>query len=91
MNTATAEDLAAETFLIALRQASRFDPERGGVRPWLFGVATNLLRREFRRETREFRAYARSGVDPIDEDAIEDADQRMDAQRFQPNLAGGLA
>ncbi|MFI7108088.1 sigma factor [Nonomuraea sp. NPDC050227] len=30
-----AEDLAAETFLIAFRQREHFDSAMGGVRPWL--------------------------------------------------------
>jgi RNA polymerase sigma-70 factor, ECF subfamily len=31
--------------------------------PWLYGIATNLLRRRFRAERRQLRAYARRGVD----------------------------
>ncbi|MEU8323800.1 sigma factor [Nonomuraea sp. NPDC048881] len=40
-----AEDLAAETFLIAFRQREHFDSAMGGVRPWLYGIATNLIGR----------------------------------------------
>ena len=38
-----ADDLAAETFLIAFRKRGRFDPARGTVRPWLYGIATTLI------------------------------------------------
>ncbi|MCW2915003.1 MAG: polymerase, sigma-24 subunit, subfamily [Actinomycetia bacterium] len=38
-----ADDLAAETFLTAFRKRSRFDASRGAVRPWLYGIATNLF------------------------------------------------
>jgi len=35
----SAEDLEHEVAVAALAAAKRFDPERGGFRPWLFGVA----------------------------------------------------
>src|ERR671915_2470160 len=38
-----ADDLAAETFLVAFRKRHRFDPARGSVRPWLYGIATTLV------------------------------------------------
>jgi RNA polymerase sigma-70 factor (ECF subfamily) len=38
-----ADDLAAETFLAAFRRRTKFDAERGAVRPWLYGIATNLI------------------------------------------------
>jgi hypothetical protein len=40
-----ADDLAAETFLIAFRQRARYDPVRESARPWLYGIATNLVGR----------------------------------------------
>jgi hypothetical protein len=43
-----ADDLAAETFLAAFRRRHRFDPDRGAVRPWLFGIATNLVAQHHR-------------------------------------------
>lgn len=86
-----AADLTAETFSTALGVFDRFDPDRGNVRAWLFGIATNQLRRETRREIRELRAYARSGVDPIAADPMSDADERADAQQLRRGLARGLA
>jgi RNA polymerase sigma-70 factor (ECF subfamily) len=44
-----AEDLSAECFVVAFRTRASFDPARASARPWLFGVATNLLRNERRR------------------------------------------
>jgi RNA polymerase sigma-70 factor (ECF subfamily) len=45
-----ADDIAAETFLKAFAQRDRFQPERGSLRPWLFGIATNLVADHRRKE-----------------------------------------
>jgi RNA polymerase sigma-70 factor (ECF subfamily) len=55
------EELAAETFARAFAAWSRYDAERGPVRPWLFGIASNLLRAYRRTEARGLRALARAG------------------------------
>ena len=52
-------DLAAETFAQAFAGRRRFDPRRGELRPWLFGIAQNLLRRHYRDEERRLDALAR--------------------------------
>jgi RNA polymerase sigma-70 factor (ECF subfamily) len=41
-NPEAARDLAQETFLQAYRSRRRFDPERGDLREWLFGIARNV-------------------------------------------------
>jgi DNA-directed RNA polymerase specialized sigma24 family protein len=62
---AIADDLAAETFVIAFRARARYDPSAADARAWLFGIAANLARRHFRSERRRLRAYARTGIDPF--------------------------
>ncbi len=37
-----AEDLAAQTFLIAFDKRAGFEPVHASARPWLFGIAVNL-------------------------------------------------
>ncbi|TCO44550.1 RNA polymerase sigma-70 factor (ECF subfamily) [Kribbella antiqua] len=59
LGTDIADDLAAETFLIAFRQRERFDRRTGAVRAWLYGIATNLIRRHRRDELRAWRALAK--------------------------------
>jgi RNA polymerase sigma factor (sigma-70 family) len=54
-------DLASETFARAFAARKRFDPDRGEVRGWLFGIAQNLLRHHYRDEERRLRAFARLG------------------------------
>lgn len=55
----TADDLVAETFLVALRKRHAYDPAEAPVRGWLYGIATNLLRNHVRRELRGYRATER--------------------------------
>jgi RNA polymerase sigma factor (sigma-70 family) len=54
-----ADDLSSETFLIAFKQRDRFDSRTGVVRAWLYGIATNLIRRHRRDEVRAWRAAAK--------------------------------
>ena len=82
-----AEDIVAGTFLVAYEQRARFDPDRADAVPWLYGIATNLLRRHRRDEVRWYRALARTGIDPLTEDdntqrAAERADGSADARRI---------
>ncbi|MDQ6820974.1 MAG: hypothetical protein M3076_11690 [Actinomycetota bacterium] len=39
-----ADELASETFLQAFASRSRYDVTHRDARPWLYGIATNLLR-----------------------------------------------
>jgi RNA polymerase sigma factor (sigma-70 family) len=56
---ARAEDLAASTFTVAFERRERFRPEAASARPWLLGIATNLLRNEWRAERRGLDLVAR--------------------------------
>ncbi|HVX20425.1 MAG TPA: RNA polymerase sigma factor [Acidimicrobiales bacterium] len=46
------EDLVSETFLAAFRSRDRYDLGQPDARPWLLGVATNVLRHHWRAEGR---------------------------------------
>ena len=88
-----ADDLAAETFLVAFRKRHRFDPARGSVRPWLYGIATTLVGQHRRDETRRYRALARAGRRVPDsaesyDDRVVDA---VTAERLGRQLAAALA
>jgi len=60
-----AEDLLADTFVEAMASGSSFDPERGSMRAWLFGIASNLVRRHWRTEERRLRALTRDAASPV--------------------------
>ncbi|GLZ15529.1 DNA-directed RNA polymerase sigma-70 factor [Actinomadura sp. NBRC 104425] len=86
-----AEDVVAETFLTAFRQRDRYDLARRDARPWLYGIATNLVRRYVREEVRHLRAAERTGADPVTAPFTERSDERVSAQAHGPRLAGALA
>ncbi|KAB2345192.1 RNA polymerase sigma factor [Actinomadura rudentiformis] len=86
-----AEDLAAETFCIAFEDRDRFDPDRGSLRAWLFGIATNLVARHRRAEARRYRALARTVLGSNAVDSHEDRVlTSVSAARMQPALAKAL-
>lgn len=84
-----ADELASQTFLIAFDHRYRYERSRPDARPWLFGIATNLLRSHKRHELRETRAYARAGVDPVP-DTLDGAEERIDAASMRARLATAL-
>ena len=74
-----AADLAQNVFLIAFDQRHRFRSESGSARPWLYGIARNVLRRWYRSNSRRRRAldrWGRSGRPATD---------------FEPEAAGRLS
>ena len=85
-----ADELAAETFLRAFDGRARYDVTRADARPWLFGIAANLLGRHRRVEERRLRAFARA-AGSVEERALDDVDARLDAVAASPVLAAALA
>jgi RNA polymerase sigma factor (sigma-70 family) len=86
----SAEDLVAETFLAAFRARGRYDGTYSDARPWLYGIATRLVRRHRRDEVRFFQAIARTGVDPASETLDGQIIDRVAAQAARPDLATAL-
>ncbi|MFE7607632.1 RNA polymerase sigma factor [Streptomyces celluloflavus] len=56
---AEAEDIVSATFLEAWRGREKLRPDGDGLRPWLLGIATNLMRRNARARRRRDSALAR--------------------------------
>jgi RNA polymerase sigma factor (sigma-70 family) len=90
-----AADIAAETFLTAFARRDRYRPNGPSVRPWLYGIAHNLLRNHSRSERRQWLAYARHGQTPdVDQsaaDAFGSADSRADAAAAAARIGPILA
>ena len=87
-----AEDVVAETFLVAHERWTRFSTEHGTAQAWLYGIATNVLHRRRRDEVRALRALARTGVDPlVEENPADRAVSRADASAQSRRVAAALA
>jgi RNA polymerase sigma-70 factor (ECF subfamily) len=84
-----ADELTAQTFLVAFDNRARFDQERPDSRPWLFGIAANLAHRHRRSELRELRAIAT--LTPERGAPLEGVEARVDAERLRGTLARSLA
>lgn len=88
----TADDLVSETFLTAMRAKDGYDPERGSVVGWLYGIATNLLRGHARREVRLLRTAERYGVNvEIAESMESSVITRVDAGEHLRRISRQLA
>ena len=83
-----ADDLAAETFALAFERRASCRAN-GSALPWLYGIATNLLRHCWRAERTQLRAYGRSGIDRAIDHELETA-ARLDGGALHARLAKAL-
>lgn len=83
-----AENLLGEVFRIAFERRVTFDLSRPDARPWLYGIATNVLAKHWRGEGRRLRATVRlvareSLVDDVADPVVE----RLDADSLWARVA----
>jgi RNA polymerase sigma-70 factor (ECF subfamily) len=87
-----AEAMLGDVFRIAFEKRASYDCTRENARPWLYGIATNLVAQHRRREVRRIRATARvlarpePGGDPADDVAA-----LIDARTLWPHVADAIA
>lgn len=88
VGSTTGEEVLAQTFLTAFEGRARFDPSYASARPWLLGIATNIIRHHLREEREHLRVLAKISGEP----AVEPVDDvaRLDAQRVKPQLIAAL-
>jgi RNA polymerase sigma factor (sigma-70 family) len=89
---AVAEDLAAETFTVAFAKRARYVAFGESARPWLYAIATNLLRERARKDRRGGFALARLAGRATRPDGDDRAasDAREDARGERERLWGAL-
>jgi RNA polymerase sigma factor (sigma-70 family) len=86
-----ADDVAAETFLVAFDHWQRYDTRRSSARPWLFGIASNLIAHQQRSEARRYQAFARAdSAAAADADSTDRIVGKVDAQAVRGRLARAL-
>ena len=72
-----AEDVTAAAFERAYRKRRRFNPSRGTMRAWLFGIARNATLDELRRQGRQ----AHLATEPEDPGIVASADVAEESER----------
>lgn len=88
-----AEDVVAETFLIAFRKVDRFDHRQDSARPWLLGITVKVIARYRAAEAAQWRALAAAsdGAHTPPTDSTAQADARVDARAATRALAPAIA
>ncbi len=74
-----ADEATQETWLTAIRRIRSFDPTAGSFLAWLRGIATNVLRNQFRREKRRMK--------PLDAEPLAIAEIQERGERVAEALA----
>jgi RNA polymerase sigma-70 factor (ECF subfamily) len=85
-----ADDLVAEAFLVAFQRREAYDAANADARPWLYGIATNLIRRRHRDEIRLLRAIARARENPATEPMADQVAGRVAAWAVRRQLVSAL-
>lgn len=87
-----ADALLGELFRIAFEKRATYDTARAEARPWLYGIASNLLARHRQREARRLDATARMVNTSIAAtEFFTDVDARIDASRLWREVAAAIA
>jgi RNA polymerase sigma-70 factor (ECF subfamily) len=87
-----ADSLLGDLFRIAFEKRERYDATRPEARPWLYGIANNLLARHRQGEARRLDATARLAHRSVPAaDAFTEADARLDAAGRWTDVASAIA
>ena len=91
-----ADPLLGDVFRIAFERRATYDCSYASARPWLYGIATNVLAKHRRTEARRLRAtaaLAASRATPAarDHDASDDVVAAVDAATLWPSVADAIA
>jgi RNA polymerase sigma factor (sigma-70 family) len=87
-----ADDLVGETFLIAFGKRERYERKVPDARPWLYGIATNLVGQRRREEVREYRLrHLKLAPPPAESCHADRVAAQVTAQAMSELLAVALA
>ncbi|WP_241980639.1 sigma-70 family RNA polymerase sigma factor [Cryobacterium sp. Hh11] len=85
-----ADDIMSETFLVAFNRRASFDLSVVDARPWLFGIATTLIRKHAQVEARAWKGLFADGAAAVPFDAIAAVGTRIDAEIAVKEIAAAL-
>lgn len=85
-----ADDIVSETFLVAFNRRESFDPSVLDARPWLFGIATTLIRKFARLEAHAWKGLFADGAATVAFDAIDAVESRIDAEIAVEEIVAAL-
>jgi len=86
VDSSVADDLASDVFLTAFRRRADFDADQLSARPWLYGIAHNLLRSAYRGHSRDRVLLKRLESTEPSEDEAEAVIDRAAAQQMRGEL-----
>jgi RNA polymerase sigma-70 factor (ECF subfamily) len=87
-----ADELLGESFRVAFERRGSYDLSRPNARPWLYGIATNLLSHHRRTESRRLHATARMAAQVAARDEVaEQAVDAVDAAALWPKALEAVA
>ncbi|UUV32678.1 RNA polymerase sigma factor [Amycolatopsis roodepoortensis] len=86
-----AEDALGEAFLVAFRKRAGYDTERRDARPWLYGIATNLVAQRRREEAKELKLREALGPPSHEEGHAERVAEQVTAEAMGKLLDSALA
>jgi RNA polymerase sigma factor (sigma-70 family) len=86
-----ADDLLSEAFVAAFRRRRSYARDCVDARPWLYGIAANLIRQHRREEVRRLRLQASARAERDQPGPADAADDRVSAQASRKPLLAALA
>lgn len=86
-----ADDLLGDLFAVAFERRNSYRADLADARPWLYGIASNLVRTHHRSEAIRYRALSRLPLAVVSLDDASAAVGAADAVALRPRLAGALA
>ncbi len=85
-----ADDVAADTFVIALRRIDSYDTDYASALPWLYGIVRNVIQNHWRSEKRRLRLIAEIGDHEEADNRGLGPEERVDVLDTSAAIASGL-
>jgi len=85
-----AEDIMSETFLVAFERRFTFLSDQDDAKPWLYGIATTLMKKHARLDARAWKGLAAASSAEVHHDVTEAVGSRIDAAASMRRLGSAM-